>query len=269
MKRKFLICLLCVSLGLLPACGTVDDNTVLSLEPEPVIRNDSPENTDSKAADSKPYLEENIKNDIVAVSSDDAAQRENQPSETIAPASPDTYRSLYVETINQNTDNFILFSLIYLNADEIPELVIFNREYDNYSIYTVKSGEVFCMVDSLNTVELTYFERKNIIGAFARWDGGGDEGGYGNYYYQTDIDKTLTEEAQAVLSDSYNAVYNENGEYTGEGVTTYYYMGQETDEGTYQKMQADLGIDPGSKKLCMETAYETEEILLLLQGDAP
>ncbi len=270
MKRKFFICLLCAGLGVLSACSAGgNDAAVISLKTEPIIRDESPEHTDSKTYNGKESLEESAENDMIAASPEDTTQNENQPSETIAPAPSDTYRSLYMETVNQNTDNSILFSLIYLNTDEVPELVINNCGYSNYSIYTVKNGEVFCMVDSLSTVELTYFERANVISAFDRWNGGGDEGGYGNYYYQTDIEKTLTDQDRPVLSDIYNAVYNENGEYTGEGVTAYYYMDQETDEETYLKMQEDLGITQSGKKLCMETSCGKEEMLRLLQTDTP
>ena len=78
------------------------------------------------------------------------------------------------------------FSLIFLDSDTIPELVVLDRYLDQYSVYTIKKDSAICLIDSLTTVEMSYFEKENIISAFFRWNGGGDEGGYANRYYQLD-----------------------------------------------------------------------------------
>ena len=78
------------------------------------------------------------------------------------------------------------FSLIFLDSDTIPELVVLDRYLDQYSFYTIKEDSAICLIDSLTTVEMSYFEKENIISAFFRWNGGGDEGGYANRYYQLD-----------------------------------------------------------------------------------
>ncbi len=67
------------------------------------------------------------------------------------------------------------------------------------------------MVDSMTTVELTYFERNSIVAKFARWNGGGDEGGYGQEYFQASMDKTVADGDIPVLSYSYNATYDGEG----------------------------------------------------------
>ena len=76
------------------------------------------------------------------------------------------------------------FSLIYLDDDAVPELVILDRYHNRYSIYTIKDGSAVCLVDYITTVEMTYYERRGVISAFYRWNGGGDEGGYASEYYQ-------------------------------------------------------------------------------------
>ena len=50
-----------------------------------------------------------------------------------------------------------------------------------------------------------------------------------------------------LLQFSYNAIYDENGTYTGEGNTEYYYMGENTDETFYQEMLASLKASSSSR----------------------
>lgn len=174
-----------------------------------------------------------------------------------------TYGDIYLRKVNENDGAARRYSLIYLDADEIPELVVSMGD-ESYSIYTVKGNELFCMADSVGTVELTYFERSGIIATFSRWNGGGDEGGYGSSYYQTSGDRTLTYDDQPVLGYSYNASYDEKGVYMGTGVTDYFYMGQGIDEAAYEEKMKSLGIAEGEDRLCMEKSYSKEEIAVLL-----
>lgn len=170
--------------------------------------------------------------DLPTVSKEDISEKESasDPENPLAP---------YRRTVEESGDG-MAFGLIYLDGDEIPELVV--TDYAAYSVYTIRDGEVFCMVDSDYTVCFTYFERKGVIAGFDRWNGGGDEGGYGWYYNLVSTDKTLMSGEGSLLSFEYNAVYDENGEYTGEGVTKYFYMDQEIDEAAYREMMDSLGI---------------------------
>lgn len=170
----------------------------------------------------------------------------------------------YRRTVEKSGDG-MSFCLINLDGDEIPELVVTDNAA--YSIYTVKDGEVFCMVDSYYTVSFTYFEGKGVIAGFDRWNGGGDEGGYGQYYDLVSTDKTLTGGETSLLSFEYNAVYDENGEYTGEGVTKYFYMGQEIDEAAYREFMDTLGISEDGD-IGLENLVSAEEILEVIQGTA-
>lgn len=183
---------------------------------------------------------------------------------TAAESLSDTDRKIYLQAVNEGEGDAKGYSLIYLDGDNTPELVVHDRGNDSYSIYTVKDQAIFCMADSLYTVELTYFERCGVIASFSRWNGGGDEGGYGSTYDQVSRDRTLTNDDQAVLSYSYNATYNEKGEYTGTGVIEYFYMGQQIGEAAYQEKMASLGIAEGEDQLCMEGSCDREEIIALL-----
>lgn len=170
----------------------------------------------------------------------------------------------YRKTVEES-DTGMVFSLIDLDGDKIPELAAGDRGNDRYSIYTIKDGVVFCLVNSMTTAELTYFEGSGIIAAFASWNGGGDEGGYGRQYYQTSIDKELTNEDIPFLSYSYNAAYDAEGTYTGKGVTNYFYMGQETDESMYNEILKTLEITDEGGRLCLENAVLAQDMLNILQ----
>ena len=143
------------------------------------------------------------------------------------------------------------FSLIFLDSDTIPELVVLDRYLDQYSVYTIKEDSAICLIDSLTTVEMSYFEKENIISAFFRWNGGGDEGGYANRYYQLDqYSEPLTDDFVPSFGFTYNAVYDINGEWTGEGITEYYKKGERIDETAYNQIFVDFNISQNDAVSC-------------------
>lgn len=183
---------------------------------------------------------------------------------TACAQTPHSYQAVYAQTVTENTNENALYSLIFLDDDDIPELVTYDSYYLTYSIYTVKDDALFCLADALDTVELTYYERTGILCEFARWNGGGDEGGYGRYYYQAVNDRTLTDDDTPILNYVYNAVYDENDLYTGEGITEYFSMGEETDEASYERLAESLGISDSEERACSENALGKEEMLTFL-----
>lgn len=199
-----------------------------------------------------------------------AADAEPEKQSPVSDESPDTYREIYKQVVTETEGDALIFSLIYLDNDDIPELAVCDRGYEAYSIYTVKDGKVFCMMDAMITVEMVYFERKSVISQFSRWNGGGDEGGYGWYYYQVSTDKALVDGDLSTLHYTYDAAYDEEGNWTGEGVAKYYHMDQEIDEVAYQQMMNDLGIIEGNKKVLADNALGKVEMLdqLTEQGRA-
>lgn len=239
MKRNVPEGILALSLVLLTACGTGNDGEAVSLEPYPI-------ETDTSVGEDK------RSDDIPA-----------DTAETDVSAS-DAYGSIYLQAIREEEGSTKAYSLICLDNDNIPELVVLDRGYDSYTIYTVRDGAIFCMADSMTAVEMTYFERSGVIAEFSRWNGGGDEGGYGMDYYLVTVDRTLTDEDQPLLSFSYNAVYDDKGIYTGTGVTDYFHMDQAIDETAYKDMLESLSIAEGEGRTCMENAYSKEEMAELL-----
>ncbi len=256
MKRSALIIpFILLPAALLSACGSTD-----TAPPQTVEWNDIANAANSEDAPSNPT---------------DAAQPQAPDSSEPAPPadeadartptdddSGDVYREIYTQAVSENTDP-VSFSLIYLDNDDIPELVVFDGYYSAYSIYTVKEGALSCMVDFFSTVELTYFERSGIIAGFARWNGGGDEGGYGRYYYTVSADAMITDDTAPALSYDYNAVYDEAGNYTGEGVIRYYSLGAETDEALFQEKLSEWGVTEGGD--VVPDFLEKEEVLSRLR----
>lgn len=190
-----------------------------------------------------------------------------EPEEPVPPVANEqaqTYREIYQQAVADSVGEAKVFSLIYLDGDDIPELVVLDREFDSYSIFTVKDGALFCMLDQMTAVEMNYFERSGTFYTFARWNGGGDEGGYGRSYFQVSAEKTITEETGALLNDAYNALYDADGSFTGQGVTDYYYMGELTEEAAYRELLGSLGVTEDGGRSCAENAVGKEEMLAQL-----
>lgn len=180
---------------------------------------------------------------------------------------PDIIKA-YLPVVANNDLEDVAFSLIYLDDDDVPELVICDRYYDKYSVYTIKNDSVECLVDSMITVEMSYFERKNIISKFTRWNGGGDEGGYASDYYQLDqYSETLTDNSIPSFRFSYVAVYDENGEWTGDGISEYYEKEKKIEKAAYDKIIADFDIMPDNEMSCFPEGrvhFTKEEMMAYL-----
>jgi len=174
------------------------------------------------------------------------------------------YLPMITDDMEDNT-----FTLIYLDDDEIPELVILDGYRSCYSIYTIKDGCAACLVDCMTTVEMTYYERKNVISTFSRWNGGGDEGGYSSAYYKLDqYSEILTDESVPSLQFIYNATYDESGEWSGTGITNYYENGKEIEEAAYNQIIDDFAIAQSEEISCFSEGnpyFTKEELVAYLQ----
>ena len=179
---------------------------------------------------------------------------------------------VYVPVITENDIESPRFSFIYLDEDNIPELVVLDRTWDKYSIYTVRDGNIKCLVDSVTTVEMSYYEHKNIVSTFYRSNGGGDEGEYTSTYYQLNQYPTaLTDDTIPSFAFSYQAVYDENGDWTGEGINKYYKLGEEIDKAAYDRIFADFDISQMDDTSCFSEnilSFTKEEILVYLETEA-
>lgn len=273
MKNKWITGVLYLAL-LLSACGAEGGEKAQT--PKTIVVNDTEvedvtvteEGTAEPETPVPPVTNEQVQPDIETEEPPAANEQVQSDIETEEPPvvneQVQTYREIYQMTVADSVGEAKVFSLIYLDGDDIPELVVLDREFDSYSIYTVKDGALFCMLDRMTTVEMNYFERSGTFYTFARWNGGGDEGGYGRSYFQVSAEKTITEETGAVLNDTYNALYDADGSFTGQGVTDYYYMGELTDEETYRDLLGSLGVTEGGGRSCAENAVGKEEMLAQL-----
>ncbi len=257
MKRKLLIGILGTMIMMLSACGTKNEaaDDYAYTDGWTLVE----EETDARAETDSSF---DAKENAAAVPPSGTEKTGKQDMNALT----DDYRKLYAQIVEEQEGDSLSFSLIYLDEDDMPELVVIDHYYLTYSVYTVKDGKSFCLIDSMAAVELDYYERSGIVSAFARWNGGGDEGGYGETYYQISGDKTLTDDDVSTLSYSYNAVNDEEGNWTGEGVTRYYHLDREIDEASYQQIADELGIVEGREKYCGDNAYEKPAMLEYLKG---
>lgn len=175
-----------------------------------------------------------------------------------------TYQDVYYQAVADSIGDVRVYSLVYLDEDEIPELVMLNRELDLYSIYTVRDDGLFCMVDSVAAVELVYYEHTGMFYEFWRFNGGGDEGDYGRFFWCVSADETITEETPCLMQDEYHALYTQDGVPTGNGDYTYIYQGERVDEQTYQELLSGFGVADDGGRSFTENAVGKEEMLALL-----
>lgn len=216
------------------------------------------------AADKEPRTPETIViNDPAADDLTDPAPVPEEESLT-EPDPALTYQDIYYQAVADSIGDVRVYSLVYLDDDEIPELVMLNREFDFYSVYTVKDGELFCMVDSVAAVEMVYYERTGMFYEFARFNGGGDEGDYGRFFWQVSADETITEETPCLMQDEYHALYTQDGVFSGNGEYLYLYQKEYVDEGTYKELLRDFGVTEDGGRLFTENAVGKEEMLALL-----
>lgn len=179
--------------------------------------------------------------------------------------SPDAYRTIYAQIIKKLPED-IDFGFICLDDDDIPELVI-QPERIVYFIYTVRDGALSCLVDFFHTKEMCYYGRSGIISAFWTSRGGGDSGGYGYLYYQVSEDQTIKNGIDPILTWSYEAIYDENDNFTGEGEVTCSYMGRDIDEEAYDEVCRKLEID--GERRSLGGGIDREAAVLMLSHSDP
>lgn len=139
-------------------------------------------------------------------------------------------------------------------------------------MYTIRDNSAECLIDAMTTVEMTYYERKNIISTFFRWNGGGDKGGYASKYYQLDQhSESLTDNSIPSFEFYYNSIYDENGNWTGDGITEYYENGKKIDKTTYNQVFVDLGFSQSGDISCFSernSCFSKEELLVYLNTES-
>ena len=274
MKRTHLLGLTALLLFALSACGAADKEPAA---PETIVINDS---TADELTEPGPAADEDALTEPGPAAGEEPLSEENESAQPEIPEQPDsgeelppvageqdqeqTYRDIYYQAVADSFGDVRVYSLVYLDDDEIPELVMLNREFDFYSIYTVRDGELLCMVDSVAAVELVYYERTSMFYEFWRFNGGGDEGDYGRFFWQASADETITEETPCLMQDEYHALYTQDGLLSGNGDYLYVYQGEYVDEQTYQELLSGFGVTENGGRPFTENAVGKEEMLTLL-----
>lgn len=181
------------------------------------------------------------------------------------------WQSAYIEYL-MNSDykewlDIYTYSLIYVNDDDIPELVVHGGcEADGCIILTYKDGNI----DVLQTARLNfiYIEKENLLD-----NASGIMGAYYDYIYTIEEGKwtQIASGERYEYVDENVPLYDENGNYiydVGEDylIEEYYWNGNETTyEGYYNQLEAVFDLE---KSAACEKYYSVDEILCLLKtGD--
>ncbi len=143
----------------------------------------------------------------------------------------------FEESEAESNDQSYKYGLIYFDSDDIQELFVWQDTYSSISVYTVNgSSKVICLVDNMCSVAPSYYERKGIIEQWSRWNGGGDEGSYAGNYYVVTAEAPYTDGRKPDFGYEYNAIYGEDGNWTGTGKTEYFSQGELITEKAYKKI---------------------------------
>ena len=143
MKRKILIGILSMTVMMLSACGAKNEAEAVDLT-ETDDEMPAEEEADTEAeADTPSAVEENEEE----VSTSD--MEETEIPEENAPIGD--YHEVYEWIVEKAEGDHLYFSLIYLDEDDIPELAVWDFDDRKYSVYTVKDGRSFCLIDSMST----------------------------------------------------------------------------------------------------------------------
>lgn len=144
--------------------------------------------------------------------------------------------SAYLSLLDMQEESLLThYALVYIDNNDKQELVIGKDDFINvYSIST--DGVIACLVSNLNSVSSSYYERKGVIEEWIRFDGGGDDGSYAGYYYVITEDNPYDEDRKPDFGYEYNAVYDEDGNWTETGITDYYSDGNKVSEVIYKEI---------------------------------
>lgn len=148
--------------------------------------------------------------------------RRNDRPEQNRPVEVQQFIQAYSSIIIDSDMEGAVFSLIYLDNDTIPELVVLDRSY-------------------------------------------------ASAYYQMDQHpETLTDDSIPDLEFTYNAVYDEGGQWTGTGTIEYSAKGGEIDEAAYHQILAGFNISQADEISCFSESSECftkDEILWYLDAE--
>lgn len=174
------------------------------------------------------------------------------------------WKKAYTSQINKiSSQNTIQYDLIYIDSDDIPELVIDVKGYQIY-VYTYSNGKINELINSpygagANT-SYKYLTKNSIVCAVSKGDAGAT---WYNMYYKLS-DKHMLEnlyDGEIVMrlwDDKNNNGRFDSNEYSG-GTSHYYYNNKEITSEEYEKLEI-----PGDYKWIGGNITK-EEILLKLK----
>lgn len=174
-----------------------------------------------------------------------------EAGQRIAGDTEDSWKRAYIDYIAScNPEGIDSFDLIYLDQDDIPELVIIGK-YSGYGSIILNYADGKVHDTNLSRLQFSYIERENLLLNY-----GGVTGVYFDYIFSI-IDGELTE----IATGDYEIMYVEEAEEDGEEVTVYQYMWNHkmVSEEEYNQ-ELNLIYDQSKARYCQEPGIPLDKI---------
>ena len=143
----------------------------------------------------------------------------------------------YFEVVNsqlENDNKKLAIQTIYLNDDDIPELVIFNDDVQTYavSIYTFQNNKAVEIKQDNeyfgNYGSLVYHEKQSIIEGYSESQNSSSLHGYTNYFYWNDLENSIT----LIQNTSFISTLSEDS-----GTSVYYIDDEQVEEQVFEELE--------------------------------
>lgn len=218
-----------------------------------VVQNDVPITTDKADINTSDKADINASSSPVQENQDNKEKNPESASKKDTD-SPQKWRELYIDFLEENTDSDFLeakYFLGYINDDDIPELIIdFSYTAGGGDVYTVSGDKLEVVHISTNGVY--YIERRNLF-----LDAGGNMDVYYDAIYEIwDSKFKLLHKGEYGAEDNSNVQVDKNGE----AIYRYYWDNKEVSKTKYEE-SLDSVFDVWQAVFTYHNPYTYEEII--------
>ena len=175
-------------------------------------------------------------------------------------AGDDDWKQAYIDYLQYDSESEYMdgYNLIYLDDDDIPELVeVGNCEAAGCRIVNYSNGTVY--VTQLSRLYFSYIERKNLLC---------NSGGHMDCYYDV-VFSIINGELEVVAQGSYGAEDNSNVQFDADGNPIYYYEwnGVRMTEKEYeQELSKVYDVNKSVSGYQYDNLYTVEEMIEVMEN---
>ena len=190
----------------------------------------------------------------------EAITEQDTTSADAAVAGDDDWKQAYIDYLQYDSESEYMdgYNLIYLDDDDIPELVeVGNCEAAGCRIVNYSNGTVY--VTQLSRLYFSYIERKNLLC---------NSGGHMDCYYDV-VFSIINGELEVVAQGSYGAEDNSNVQFDADGNPIYYYEwnGVRMTEKEYeQELSKVYDVNKSVSGYQYDNLYTVEEMIEVMEN---